>query len=264
MFCEFCGKEIDNNSEFCVHCGMPVGGDEEPKKQSTSISRQTPQTSAVPYSGPAAAVGSGSTVKGSSGTVLAEGEVIVREYNCANVKGVAGYLTVTNKRLMFNALGGMNSSRYSQEVTLSSVSGFTLHRGTNYNWVLIIIGVLFAILGITTMSASSGYSMIASAGSTTGIIMLVIAAVLLFLGIRPAFQIIVYASNVSPSPIHVGEGPKSIMGNSALYAFVSTPTADTNLMINELGAMVQDLQSMGDLAIEKWQNKVRYSDLPKI
>ena len=24
MFCEHCGKEIDNNSEFCIHCGMPV------------------------------------------------------------------------------------------------------------------------------------------------------------------------------------------------------------------------------------------------
>ena len=261
MFCEFCGKEIDNNSGFCVHCGMPVGGESQPQQQTQSIHRQTQAVGMASPAMPAATSAIGNQVRGSTGTVLAEGEVIVRDYNCANVKGVAGYLTVTNKRLMFNATGGNNSSRYSQEVTLSSVSGFTLHKGTNYNWMLIIIGAVMAILGISSMSTLGQYS---SAGTTLGIVFIAIAALLIFLGVRPAFQLIVYATDVNPSPIHVGEGPKSIIGNAALYAFVSTPTADTDIMISELGALVQDLQSMGDLAIEKWQNRVSYRELPKM
>ena len=247
MFCIYCGKEIDNDSDFCTHCGMPVSGESQPQQQTELAPKQTPSSTMGAHPRETLASGEQNQVKEDAGTVLAEGEVIVRSYNCANVKGVAGYLTVTNKRLMFNATGGSNSSRYSQEVTLSTVSGFTLHRGTNYNWNLIIYGVLLVILGVILGGMLE---------STAGIIMCVVAAaVLFFLGIRPAFQIIVYANNVNPSPIHIGEGPKSIIGNSALFAFVSTPTTDTNVMISELGALVQDLQSMGDLAIEKWKNK---------
>lgn len=39
-------------------------------------------------------------------------------------------------------------------------------------------------------------------------------------------------------------------GNGALKTLKSAPTQDTDRMINELGAVIHDLQTMGDAAIE--------------
>ena len=43
-----------------------------------------------------------------------------------------------------------------------------------------------------------------------------------------------------------------MIGNGALYTMVGKPTEDTGTMIREIGAMVQDLQTRGDHAIEDW------------
>lgn len=186
---------------------------------------------------------------------LAEGEVVVKKYNCADIRNVKGYLTVTNKRLMFNASGGQ--SRFSQEVTLSSVSGLTCYRGKNYYPIPIIIGVIIALAGLMSMfSGGGGYGYGYGGGGTgiLGLFLILIGVLLVFSGIKTAFQIAVYAKDVSLSPIVVGEGPKSIIGNSALIAVVSKATPDTDRMLSELGAVVQDLQTMGDLAINKWRD----------
>lgn len=271
MFCEYCGKEVENNAAFCPHCGMALATDPFASAKST-IKGVTEKIKNTPISIPQIDLPkpvSNTPVQPSvvMGTALAEGEVIVKRYNCADVRGVKGYLTVTNKRLLFNASGG--NSRYNQEVTLSSVSGLTCYKGTNYDLKLIIIGVIIALLGILIMTATGGggyygYSSGGGAGSAFGILLIIVGGLLVFLGIRTAFQIAVYAKDVTISPIVVGEGPKSILGNSALFAVASTPTPDTDIMLSELGAMVQDLQSMGDLAIEKWQNRVDPRYLPSL
>ncbi len=40
----------------------------------------------------------------------------------------------------------------------------------------------------------------------------------------------------------------------SFYAIVSEPTSDTDRMMNEVGALVHDLQTMGDMAVSKWKN----------
>lgn len=64
----------------------------------------------------------------------------------------------------------------------------------------------------------------------------------------------IYASECSPSPINIGEGALSLQGNAVFYAIVSEPTSDTDRMMNEVGALVHDLQTMGDMAVSKWKN----------
>ena len=192
--------------------------------------------------------------------VLAQNEEVVRRYNCADLKGVMGYMLVTNKRLMFTASGGR--SRINQEVTLSSVSGLTCHRGTNLIWNRIIIGVLLVLIGLYSFF-SMGDSYYGGSGiGMLGVMLLIFGAILIFLGFRPAYMVAIYAKDVSLSPIVVGEGPKTLMGNSALYAFYCKPTAETEVMISELGALIQDLQSMGDLAITKWKSPAEV--LPRV
>lgn len=260
MFCEFCGKEVDDHAGFCPHCGMALANDSIASTIKGVTERfKKPKFDEPTLEPPKPVSNTPAQTTGVIDTVLAEGEMIIRKYNCADVRGVKGYLTVTNKRLLFNASGG--SSRFNQEVTLSSVSGLTCYKGTNVSLPLVIIGALLALLG--TMASISG-SMISSGGTTVGIVLMAIGGLLIYLGIRTAFLIAVYAKDVQISPIVVGEGPKSFIGNSALFAVASTPTADTDIMLSELGALVQDLQSMGDLAIEKWQNRFSSNDLPAL
>jgi len=266
MFCEYCGKEVENNAEFCPHCGMALANDSIASTIKGVTERfKKPDFSEPKLDPPKTVINTPQQTAGTTGvidTALAEGEVIVKRYNCADVRGVKGYLTVTNKRLLFNASGG--NSRYNQEVTLSSVSGLTCYRGTNYDLRLILLGATIALMGMICLIGSADSALGGGFLSTLGIISVCLGAIAIFFGIRTAFMIAVYAKDVSISPIVVGEGPKSLIGNSALFAIASTPTADTDIMLSELGALVQDLQSMGDLAIEKWQNRFNPQDLPSL
>lgn len=280
MFCEYCGTKVDDNTVFCPNCGMPIGtnasdnqklgkrlGDNTKienrlgglrKRMAEYIPPEPPKNQSLNNTNSA-----NRSIEGSSfNNALADGEVIVKRYNCADIRGVKGYLTVTNKRLLFDA-SSTGISRFSQEVTLSSVSGLSCYRGTNFNFGRLFIGAIVALVGLIIIMTANG-SFISEQQFAVGVFILFIGGLIIYTGIKTAFQIAVYAKDVSLSPIVVGEGPTSLLGNSALFAVVSTPTLDTDLMLSELGALVQDLQSMGDLAIEKWQNKVNIRDLPNL
>lgn len=297
MYCKYCKREVNAGGPYCPACGMPFEIQSETVTERSSEnsvnefrekakerlkqinSPQSYSTQASPASSPTPSVkktaqGAGFS-KGRMNLVLADGEVIVKQYNCANVRGAFGYLTVTNKRLMFNAFSGSNSSRLSQEVTLSSVSGISCHYGTNYRVGRIIIGIIMLTLGMFMAVEGSnsygygydyGYGLGSSFGilAYSGMIISVIGGILIILGIKRAFLIAFYAKDVSLSPIVVGEGPTSLFGNTALLTLTSQRTGDTDKMLNEIGALVQDLQSMGDLAIEKWQNMLDPVDLPSL
>ena len=196
--------------------------------------------------------------------ILAEGELVVRQYQCADFRKAAGYLTVTNKRVMFHAVG--DNSRLTQEVGLPSVSGLRSYYGTNYNLRKMVIGIFLGIMGIIMMISSHSLFVYGGGGALigTGLLMLLVGALLVFLGIERSFLIAVYAKDVTRSPIIVGQGPTSIAGNSALYAFNTTRNLETDAMLNEIGAMIQDLQTLGDYAIEKWQRKSDYNNLPTL
>ena len=45
----------------------------------------------------------------------------------------------------------------------------------------------------------------------------------------------------------------SLIGNSALYTLNARKSLETDLMMKELGAMVEELQTIGDLAVQKWK-----------
>ena len=275
MFCEYCGKKIADNEKFCPHCGMPVAEVSADKEEVQS--KMAPQTGPVPVrstpsytssptmsaptSSNAATTVAPAAANTFDGLVLADGETVVKQYQCANVSGARGYMTVTNKRLMFNAYGGR--SRLSQEVTLSSVSGLSSFYGVNFDFKKIIIAVVLGIMGLM-MIVTSGDGFGASVSMIIGTVMLGAAALIAFLGIKKAFMISIFAKDVNLSPIVVGEGPSTLFGNKALYALEGTRTAETDRMINELGALVQDLQTLGDHAIDKWRNAIESGDLPTI
>ncbi|MES0490269.1 MAG: hypothetical protein ABUK01_09770 [Leptospirales bacterium] len=72
---------------------------------------------------------------------------------------------------------------------------------------------------------------------------------------RPTFSISVYAQQGSVSPINIsGASGMGIAGQVASKAIISAePAEDAELLLTELGAVVLDIQTLGDLGIKKWQ-----------
>jgi hypothetical protein len=55
------------------------------------------------------------------------------------------------------------------------------------------------------------------------------------------------------TPINIGRGSGDLIGSAAIFSVIGHPTDETDQMIYEIGAMISDLQRMGDLAVEHWK-----------
>ena len=154
-----------------------------------------------------------------------------------------GILYITNRRIIFQ--GDAATSRVNKEVVLDSVSGLDCYYGTNIRFSGILFGAIFALVGLYFLFNDRG-----SVGMA--LLSLVIAAVIILLSIRKTFYLSVWSSKASGTPINIGQGATSLFGNGALYSLIGAPTAETDRMLSELGALIQDLQTLGDHAIEKW------------
>ena len=246
MFCDQCGHQLPDGVECCPNCGkmMTDLGAEDMEKEFVyeQTDRQTDTRTGNRYH---------STSKGLGGLVLSENEELVRQYHCSSVlqPKCEGYLSVTTKRMIFQAEGGsFIKSRIAKEVSLDKVTGIDCYYGTNMKISQIIWGIVLLFLGIILGSIFRGHG-----GGFWAVLFWVIGIILIVLGFRKSFKVTVYASECSPSPITVGLGAITLQGNAAFYATVSAPTKDTDRMMNELGALVHDMRTMGDMAIAKWK-----------
>ena len=85
------------------------------------------------------------------------------------------------------------------------------------------------------------------------IIGILIAAAIAFLSVQKTYFLKVFSSKANNSPISLGAGVRSLAGNEALYTLRCHATHETTAMVLELGALISDLQTLGDHAIEKWK-----------
>lgn len=240
MLCKNCGNQITSQDKFCMHCGAKI-----PEFQ------QAPEPFRDPVSQTSFNAGNYSL------PTLADGEKIVKKYFCSSLDfpKCEGHIAVTNRRVIFHGQGD-NSNRIVQEVDIQEVKGVSSYFGTNYNWKRIIIGSIITLLSLVLLSnSSSGYSygIEPSFGMSNfiEILAIIIGIYIIISGIKKIFVLKVLASSCSPA-IFIGETPTSSVGNSAMFAIIGQPTSQTNQMMAELGALIIDLQTLGDLAYEKW------------
>lgn len=273
-FCTHCGTSLPPKAKVCPKCGTRVDQEsyesdslsttliensdtsqEDNLRSSfqTSYSQNEDQYGYSPsgdYSGSSSGNYGDFTSAGQSsflgGVVLADGEKVVRQYLCSEriFPPAKGYLTVTNQRVLFQSNKTM--SRIDQEVTLDSVSALDCYCGWNVNVFWTIIGVWMVISALGELFMYGGFM----AGML--IFGLLLGVLILFLAIRKTFILHIYSSKAIGIPISAGCGPKSLFGNGAIYSLKGRPTYDTDRMINELGALVHDLQTQGDAALSKW------------
>jgi hypothetical protein len=268
----------------------------------------------------------------------AEGEVVVRTYHCTNLSPIFaliglktdGYLTVTNKRVVYFAEGssvyraGGNSQLY-HEVPIADVANISLSKGTRFSFLRLlcalvcghlcgaaVTGVLMTLaqlnpsilhspyllrlgvfLQLTTacllalrsmtvpresiarfMLASSGLALLLNPGALgyyqpltserfiylpgvvlLGIPMLCYSLWCLYWFMRRGYLIMtIHSKSGISSPIRVlGVSWWGRINVAADFASNMAPAVDADAMFKELGAMVTDIQTLGDHGVKKWQ-----------
>ncbi|MBR2810515.1 MAG: hypothetical protein IKD69_03960 [Solobacterium sp.] len=186
------------------------------------------------------------------GMILAEHEIVIKRYLCAYLNAGLfgkdaknkGYLTITNQRVIYE--GSNKSSRICMETPIDSVGSIRSFYGMNYNIMLIIVFVLmiwFGFLSFPSRGVPSPFSFLLIVGGVLGVI----------LSFRKAYMLQIFSGSVTGTAISIGEGPQGVVGNQAFYTLVAAPTYQTQQMISEIGAIIRDVQMLGDSAIEKWK-----------
>ena len=188
--------------------------------------------------------------------ILSEDEIIVKSYKCSEMQRpkCTGNLTVTNKRTIFHSYG--TGSRMVDEVQLSSISGLSTFYGGYTDFTRLKIGVILIIVGVISifMPVILNTLILLWIGVPLAIIVITLGGIFVDGCRRKAFFLNIYASQSSPA-ISVGMGYGTLGGNNATFALIAEPTDETDKMMLELGALFNDLQTQGDLAIGKWKDK---------
>lgn len=248
MFCGKCGSRIDDGSTVCPVCGasqevqggMPV---KEIISERYSKSRE-------------AAVRSASRIP--VNFKLAQGEEVVKKYNCALFKDesitgpkfeeLRGCLYVTNKRVVIES--NASNTRLMKEVKIDRISGLDSYYGVmavkrknNKGFGVLAAGVGVTILGM--VMSSGGVSMIGILAACVGLYML-------YPKTARCFYLNIYSADTSGC-ISFGNFARDSSGVDALFQIMTQPTSETDGMLNELGALILDLQTLGDNAVSRWR-----------
>lgn len=288
MKCATCGSGLDLSHPFCDNCGTPVPSDQTvlpPLQVMTGGNGPAPHDWApavgavvrpdqhAPAPAPPMAPLPFPTLPGSP-IRLGIGEKVWRCYQVLNYKRLSkgeGYLYLTDSRLVFFAystgLGTQKSSILVQQVELSSIAGLNTYVTRKFSLALLGIALALFVLGVGLLfsiifiplafvcwlgSVASIISLLMGGGHVGTTILSVNArrdGVVSFGGnekVTGSFGRIVY-SVIHPLSYFLG-------GTTADYvAEFGLPGKDSDMVVQELGALILDLQQRGDAAAEHWQ-----------
>jgi hypothetical protein len=181
--------------------------------------------------------------------VLGEGEAVLKTYSCTASRPswysfprneFKGFLSVTNKRIVYRSQGP--SCRGVSEIPIETYRGFECYYGPTCNVLVAIFGaivsmaalliffmnrfpvaIVAAVIGLVFILASYGRNMVLKIHS------------------EPGSSPISLAMKSKLENLSGGEGSNA--GGRAEH---------TDAMMAEFGAIVNDVITMGDKAIEKW------------
>ena len=245
--CGKCGSKCSPTDILCGSCGA--------SKQ--EFIRESVQTNTQAAS---STINKTVSAKNNLNLKLSEQEVIIKSYNAATMKGqfsspVDGYITVTNKRVIFQSTG--EKTFYRSEVPVEEVSGTRVYHGTGWNILCLFRAAITAIIGLYI-----GYIILNSYYGTTStldtivFIMFALTAYFGYISYNQSYNISIFSKGATSSPISVGDNTfgAGLTGQGAALTITAVPSKDTMVMIEELGALILDIKSLGNHAIDKWTN----------
>lgn len=235
--CKNCGGSYNPGEAFCGICGASLQDVQTGVRQASNYSS------------------SNNFVK------LSENEVEIKTYHCTTLKkpNGEGYLTVTNKRVVFHGYGSSSTgkSKLVSEVPIETISGVRTYFGTGINIFALISAIIFGILS-TYMAFSENFGVFSKYSSKVSLIpfLIFLALTVLFAKkcMQGSYDLSIFSSGAASSPISIGDGSfgSRLTGQGALMTLVATPAEDTIILMQEIGAIIMDFKVMGDHAIQKW------------
>ncbi len=238
MYCKKCGNQLPDGAAYCMNCGTSMN--HKPSQESKSSNE----------------------ISLPAGIVPRENEIVVRKYYCSYVPivGLDGVLVITNRRIIYYAVSNSGGSKIIKEIDIDKCVGFECYAGRNikiFGLLLAIVVLMLAFLNFGLLALSSGTRLLEEAFAIKffffcfGVILLALTVFIVYLSTKRTFSLTIYGSACSPT-IALGAGAKTIFGNTALWSLFGLPGADINKVMMEYGSLIYDLQTMGDIAIEKW------------
>ena len=139
-FCSACGGKMLGTGELCELCKKELNIQLTKSLADGNTSDKISENKKEPND--------------SSGSVnlvsLSESEILVKMYHCTTLKrpSIEGYLTITNKRVVFHGHGfsGGGKNRLVSEFPIEDVSGISSYYGTGLKLNFIALGILSSLL----------------------------------------------------------------------------------------------------------------------
>ena len=197
-----------------------------------------------------------------------EGEVLIKSYQCTEYKSrifgirAKGYLEVTNQRILFQALGKSRrgTSVIHSEAAINNVSGIKIFKGHSLNWIKLIVSfcVLILLIFFLFMYQGSEGVNLPGFGGTAFLLIILLLFIIVFILIKtlrkPVFSLVIQTKGGDGNVVQiVGSSPFAVIYSRAAKALTGRPAEDSELLFKEIGALISDVQNMGEKAIEKWK-----------
>ncbi len=245
--CESCGANVQENDVFCKECGSKIN--HAPPVDTDNRDRPLPASQSLEPNRAA--------VKPNEMNVaLSQGEFRVRTYHCAILGGLLmrvlgangdGYLTITNKRVIYYGKGDslLGTSANLSELPIESAGAVSVYQGHGYPVVKIVVTAI-VMLGLFYLNGLLGF-------------LVLLYLLLLFLQ-NDVYTLSIYSSSATGSPIALGTNDQGALGifsrlsgQSAALTVRATPGRDTQAMMLEVGAVIQDIKAEGDNGAQRWK-----------
>lgn len=191
-----------------------------------------------------------------------EGENTVKSYLCTEFNSglfgikAKGYLEITNKRLLFQAFGKSIKgwSALHNEVAIGDVSEIKIYKGSSFNMFLFIIGLAVLLLLAALLKGLLMMRDPESSGTLLVLIALGFGIYWLYKKcIRETFSLLISTKGGQGNVVYlVGMSPFN-RNTAASKALIAAPGKDSEVMLKEIGAVISDIQNLGDYGVEKWK-----------
>jgi len=147
-------------------------------------------------------------------------------------------------------LFGMQNNQI-DEVNIDAVHGTLTHMRRSISALGLIVALVLTIVGLVTLFGGGYY--VDFTTRLIGIVSLAVAAVIMIGSLRPMLEFALLGS-VGGAVLGtvVNKRGRIIRNDSNSIIFQFKPTAETTVMLKEIGACIYDLKTLGDAAIEKW------------